>query len=203
MKIQPVTLSGRVIRLEPLSEAHVPGLCAVGLDERIWRLMVYGSMRTEDDMRRWVRDLLEAQQRGADLPFVAVLKENDRVAGATRYMVISQENRGLEIGGTWYGVEFQGTPVNPEAKYLLMRHAFETLGMVRVQLKTDLRNKHSQHAIEKLGAVKEGVLRNHMILPDGYIRTSVMYSIIDTEWPDVKRRLVERLGYDPAEWADR
>jgi RimJ/RimL family protein N-acetyltransferase len=131
------------------------------------------------------------------------MKEDDRVVGATRYMNIAPHHRGLEIGGTWYGVEFQGTVVNPEAKYLLMRHAFETLAVIRVQLKTDLRNERSQHAIEKLGAVKEGILRNHMVLPDGQIRSSVMYSIIDSEWPEVKRRLVKRLGYDPAEWAER
>lgn len=203
MNIQPVTLSGRVIRLEPLSEAHIPGLCQVGLDERIWRLMVYGNIRTEEDMRIWVCDLLNRQKMGADLPFVVLMKEDDRVVGATRYMYIVPQHRGLEIGGTWYGVEYQGTVVNPEAKYLLMRHAFETLGAIRVQLKTDQRNERSQRAIEKLGAVKEGVLRNHLILPDGQIRSSVMYSVIDSEWPDVKRRLVKRLGYDPAEWAER
>jgi RimJ/RimL family protein N-acetyltransferase len=196
-------LSGRVIRLEPMTEEHIPGLCQVGLDERIWRLMVYGSMRTEADMRAWVCDLLKRQEKGTDLPFVAVMKEDGRLAGATRYMNIAPEHRGLEIGGTWYGVEYQGTVVNPEAKYLLMRHAFETLGAIRVQLKTDLRNERSQRAIEKLGAVKEGVLRNHMILPGGQIRSSVMYSVIDAEWPEVKRRLVRRLGYDPAEWANR
>lgn len=198
MNITPVTLTGRVIRLVPLSEAHVPGLSAAGLDERIWKLMVYGSIRSEMDMRGWVRDLLERQARGTDLPFVVMLQADRRVVGATRYMNISPKDRGLEIGGTWYGVDYQGTAVNPEAKYLLLRHAFEDLGVIRVQIKTDSRNIPSQRAIEKLGAVKEGVLRNHMILDDGYVRDSVVYSIIDREWPAVRDRLIERLGYDPA-----
>jgi len=111
------------------------------------------------------------------------------VAGATRYMNIMPNDRGLEIGGTWYGPEFQRTVVNTECKYLLLSHAFETLGCIRVQLKTDLRNQRSQKAIERIGAVKEGVLRNHMILPNGHYRHSVYYSILDTEWPEVKRRI--------------
>jgi RimJ/RimL family protein N-acetyltransferase len=159
--------------------------------------MVYGSMHTEEDMRRWVEDLLARQTRGTDLPFAVVTCETGQVVGATRYMNINPNDRGLEIGGTWYAVEYQGTPVNPEAKFLLMRRAFEDLGVIRVQLKTDLRNVRSQRAIEKLGAVKEGVLRNHMILPNGHIRDSVIYSVIDQEWPAVKQKLIKRLGYVP------
>ena len=112
-----------------------------------------------------------------------------RVAGATRYLNIMPKDRGLEIGGTWYGTEFQRTAVNTECKYLLLTHAFETLACIRVQLKTDLRNERSQKAIERIGAKKEGVLRNHMILPDGNIRHSVFYSVLDSEWPEVKKNL--------------
>jgi len=104
------------------------------------------------------------------------------------------KDRGLEIGGTWYGTEFQRTAVNTECKYLLLKHAFETLGCIRVQLKTDSRNERSQKAIERIGAIREGILRNHMILPDGYIRDSVFYSILDSEWGTVKRRLEEKLA---------
>ena len=111
------------------------------------------------------------------------------MAGATHYLNIMPKDPGLEIGGTWYGIEFQRTPVNTECKYLMLRHAFETLGCIRVQLKTDSRNERSQKAIERIGAVKEGVLRNHMILPDGRIRDSVFYSILDREWPEVKKNL--------------
>jgi RimJ/RimL family protein N-acetyltransferase len=114
-------------------------------------------------------------------------------AGMTRYMTIDRPNRGLEIGGTWYGRRFRRTAMNTECKYLLMRHAFEVLGCIRVQLKTDLRNERSQQAIERLGAVREGVLRKNMIMPDGYHRSSVMYSVIDDEWPAVKARLEQLL----------
>jgi RimJ/RimL family protein N-acetyltransferase len=154
-----------------------------------WDFMVYGRMETAEDMRGWVQDILSRATRGTDLPFVAMQLASGRVAGATRYMNIMPNDRGLEIGGTWYGPEFQRTVVNTECKYLLLSHAFETLGCIRVQLKTDSRNERSQKAIQRIGAVKEGVLRNHMILPDGYIRHSVFYSIIDTEWPEVKKRL--------------
>ena len=117
----------------------------------------------------------------------------ERAIGATRYLNIDPGNRNLEIGGTWYGLEHQGTGVNAEAKYLLLRHAFESLGCLRVQLKTDLRNIRSQRAIERLGAVKEGLLRKHMTQPGGYVRDSLIYSIIDDEWPAVKSGLEARL----------
>jgi RimJ/RimL family protein N-acetyltransferase len=140
-----------------------------------------------------VLDILSRAKKGTDLPFVAVQLSSGRVAGATRYLNIMPKDRGLEIGGTWYGPEFQRTAINTECKYLLLRHAFETLGCIRVQLKTDLRNERSQRAIERIGAVREGVLRNHMILPDGRYRHSVFYSILDTEWPQVKERLEQML----------
>ena len=155
--------------------------------------MVYGSINTLEDMRGWVLDILSRAEKGTDLPFVAIHLASGRVAGATRYLNIMPNDRGLEIGGTWYGPEFQRTVVNTECKYLLLRHAFETLGCIRVQFKTDLRNERSQKAIERIGAVKEGVLRNHMILPDGHIRHSVFYSVLDTEWPEVKKRLEEMM----------
>jgi N-acetyltransferase len=181
----PVTLTGKHIRLEAMTEAHVPGLAAVGLDDSIWEHMLYGEVHTEDDVRGWVRDILSRP----DLPFVAIHLGSGRVAGATRYLNMVPEHRGLEIGGTWYGLEFQRTVVNTECKYLLLKYAFETLGCIRVQFKTDLRNERSQKAIERIGAVKEGVLRNHMILPDGRYRHSMFYSIVDTEWPEVKKIL--------------
>jgi len=192
--IEPVTLTGRIVRLEPMTEAHAPDLAQVGLDERIWNYMLYGEMKTEADIRGWVLEILRRQSLGADLPFAVIHLRSGKAVGATRYMEIRPEHRGLEIGGTWYGVGYQGSGVNVEAKYLLLKHAFEVLGYVRVQLKTDGRNLHSQGAIEKLGAVKEGVLRNHIIRPDGVIRDSVYYSIIDSDWPRVKLGLEERLA---------
>lgn len=186
----PVTLTGKVVRLEPLSEAHIPGLAAIGLDESIWEHMLYEPVRTEEDMRRWVLDILSRP----DLPFAVIHLPSGQVAGATRYLNIQPEHRGLEIGGTWYGRTFQRTAVNTESKYLLLRYAFETLGCIRVQFKTDLRNVRSQRAIERLGAKREGVLRNHMILPDGRLRDSVFYSILDTEWEEVKKKLEKKLA---------
>ena len=172
-----------------MTEAHIPGLAEIGVGQEFWDFMLYGDMKTEADMRNWVLDILSRVEKGTDLPFVAIHLASGRVAGATRYLNIMPKDRGLEIGGTWYGLDFQRTPVNTECKYLLLLHAFETLGCIRVQLKTDMRNERSQKAIERIGAKKEGVLRNHMILPDGRYRHSVFYTILDTEWPDVKKRL--------------
>jgi len=194
MEIRPVALKGNHARLEPMTAAHIPALAEIGVGQPFWDFMVYGRMETAHDMRGWVQDILSRAEKGTDLPFVAIQLASGRVAGATRYMNIMHHDRGLEIGGTWYGPEFQRTVVNTECKYLLLSHAFETLGCIRVQLKTDLRNERSQKAIERIGAVKEGILRNHMILPDGHYRHSVFYSILDTEWPEVKSRLEERMA---------
>lgn len=193
MEVKPVMLQGKHARLEPMTEAHAPALAEIGIGQPFWDFMVYGKINTVDDMRNWVLDVLSREKKGTDLAFVVIHLESGRVAGATRYLNIMPNDRGLEIGGTWYGPEFQRTAVNTECKYLLFKHAFETLGCIRVQLKTDSRNERSQKAIERIGAVKEGVLRNHMILPDGYYRHSVYYSILDTEWPDVRKRLEEMM----------
>lgn len=194
MEIKPVTLIGKYVRLEPMSLAHVEALAEIGVGREFWDFMVYGKMENADDMRGWVTDILGRAAKGTDLPFVAIHLASGRVAGATRYLNIMPNDRGLEVGGTWYGIDFQRTAVNTECKYLLFKHAFETLGAIRVQLKTDSRNERSQRAIERIGAVKEGVLRNHMILPDGIIRHSAYYSILDSEWEGVKKRLEERLA---------
>ena len=193
MKVQPVTLTGRVVRLEPLSEAHVPDLAAAGRDEDIWRYMPYATVRGEADMLAWVREMLRRQALGGDLPFAVVHAASGRAIGATRYMEIHPQHRNLEIGGSWYAPEHQRTAANTESKYLLLGHAFEALGCVRVQFKADLRNERSQRAIERLGAVREGVLRSNLIMPDGFIRSSVYYSILAEEWPGVKAGLEERL----------
>lgn len=193
MEVKPVVLTGNHVRLEPMTEAHASALAEIGTGQSFWDFMLYGNISTLEDMLNWVKDIRSRAEKGTDLPFVVIHLASDRVAGATRYLNIMPKDRGLEIGGTWYGTEFQRTAVNTECKYLLMQHAFETLKCIRVQLKTDLRNERSQKAIERIGAVKEGVLRNHMILPDGRYRHSVFYSVLDTEWPDVKKRLEEMM----------
>jgi RimJ/RimL family protein N-acetyltransferase len=155
--------------------------------------MRYGSVQTEGAMRAWVERLLHLQNQGSDLPFSVFHLADQRAVGCTRYLNINHRDRSLEIGGTWYGLAYQRTSVNTESKYLLLQHAFETLGCIRVHFKADSRNLRSQQALERIGAVKEGLLRRHMILPDGYVRDSVIYSILDSEWPAVKRRLEAKL----------
>ncbi len=189
MEIAPITLTGKVVRLEPLSEQHVPDLTVAAHDERIWRYMLYVYPDSEEKMLAWVRDILARQAAGTDLAFVVIHLASGRAIGATRYLEIRPEHRGLEVGGTWYAAAFQRTAVNTECKYLLLQHAFETLGCIRVQFKADARNERSLRAIERIGAVKEGILRQHMITPEGYLRDSMYYSILDREWPGVKARL--------------
>ena len=189
--ISPVILNGKYVRLEPMTEDHILGLAEIGVGQTFWDFMLYGRMDSVEDMRNWVRDILSRAEKGTDLPFVVIHLASGKVAGATRYLNIMPKDRGLEIGGTWYGTEYQRTLVNTECKYLLLTHAFERLGCIRVQLKTDLRNVRSQRAIERIGAKREGILRNHMILPSGQFRDSVFYSILDSEWPEVKKRLEE------------
>jgi RimJ/RimL family protein N-acetyltransferase len=194
MEVKPVVLTGKHVRLEPMTETHIPGLAEIGVGQPFWDFMLYGRMETEADMRGWVMDILSRVERKTDLPFTVIHLASGRIAGATRYLNIMPRDRGLEIGGTWYGADFQRTAVNTECKYLLLCHAFETLGAIRVQLKTDLRNERSQKAIERIGAKKEGILRNHMILPDGRYRDSVFYSILDSEWGEVKKNLFTMLN---------
>ena len=183
--------------MEPLSEAHVTDLAKVGLEPKIWQYMRYGQVNTTEQLRAWVSELIALQAAGTDLPFAVIFLASGCAIGSTRYLNIDRENRALEIGGTWYGLDYQGTLVNTECKYMLLRHAFETLGCVRVWFKTDRRNLRSQRAIERMGSVKEGILRNHMILPDGYLRDSVVYSLLPHEWPAIKASLEGRLNTKP------
>ncbi len=189
MKIEPVILTGRIVRLVPLSHDHLADLTEAGNNENIWTFMRYGFVNSWEKMRSMIDSLLAYQAEGTDLPFTVIHLPSGKAIGMTRYLNIEPANRGLEIGGTWYAPAFQRTGVNTECKYLLLRHAFEDLDCIRVQFKTDLRNLRSQKAIERIGAVREGVLRNHVILPGGVIRSSVYYSILSEEWPQVKAHL--------------
>ncbi|MBK8137598.1 MAG: GNAT family N-acetyltransferase [Chloroflexi bacterium] len=191
MNIQPVTLEGRTVRIEPLDRRHAADM-AEAADDDIFKYHVLLPEISTAGFERYIETLLS---RPNMVPFAQVLVATGKAIGGTTYMDIQTANRGVEIGTTWIGRAYHGTLVNPEAKYLLLRHAFEDQGTIRVQLKTDGRNLQSQRAIEKLGAVREGVLRNHVVMPDGFLRASVMYSITHEEWPAVKARLEERLGY--------
>jgi N-acetyltransferase len=191
--VQPVTLEGAHVRLEPLTLSHLDALCAVGLDEELWRWTT-AQVRSRDEMRQYIEAALEAQRQGSALPFATVERASGRVVGSTRYGNIELRDRRLEIGWTWIGRPWQRTAVNTEAKYLMLRHAFETLGCIRVELKTDALNERSRRAILRIGAREEGVLRKHMITASGRVRDTVYFSVIDSEWPQVKAALEEKLA---------
>ena len=193
LKIEPVVLDGAHVRLEPLSHEHHAGLCAVGLDETLWR-WIPTPVATPADMTAYMEKAFAEQKSGVSLPFAIVEKASGRVIGSTRYMNIEKVHHRLEIGCTWIGRDWQRTAVNTEAKYLLLRHAFETLGCIRVELKTDSLNEKSRAAILRIGAQHEGIFRNHMITASGRIRHTVYYSIVDSEWPAVKARLESKLN---------
>ena len=193
MEIKPLVLEGRAARLEPLSLAHAVELAAVATPE-IFTNTFPPPDYSPDGMRAVIGFLGTFQDW---CPFAIIAKETGKAVGMTCYLDIRPRDRALEIGFTWLAKAAQGTHINPECKFLLLRHAFEAQQALRVQLKTDRRNVQSQRAIEKLGAVREGVLRKHMTMPDGYVRDTVMYSITDEEWPVVKKRLQQRLGYEP------
>ena len=193
--LSPVTLVGHIVRLESLQLHHAAALYQASQNQRIWAYMPLNPSASLDTMNAWIEHTLQEQQAGAIVPFAIVENTTGRAVGSTRYLNILLHDRGLEIGWTWLSLEVQRTGVNTECKYLLLRHAFESLHMIRVQFKTDSRNLKSQQAIERIGGKREGVLRNHMILPNGYIRHSVFFSIIDSEWPDVKAALEEKMAY--------
>jgi RimJ/RimL family protein N-acetyltransferase len=196
MKVAPVTLQGRIVRLEPLTLGHLPGLCAVGLEPDLWR-WIPKPVTTAAEMREYVEIALDEQRRGVAVPFATVEQAGGRVIGSTRYATIDPVNRRLEIGWTWLTPAYQRTQANTEAKLLQLTHAFETLGAVRVELKTDALNVQSRTAILRIGATEEGTFRKHLITASGRWRDSVYFSILDTEWPTIKARLTEILA-DPS-----
>jgi N-acetyltransferase len=190
MNIQPVTLEGSVVRMETLTARHAEDL-ATNATPDIFVYTFPPPDFTPHGLATYIEDL---RGRANFCPFAMILKETGEAVGVSCFMDIQNHNRALEIGSTWIAKQYQGTKVNPEAKLLMLHHAFEEQGALRVQLKTDSRNLQSQRAIEKLGAVREGILRKHMIMPGNYQRDSVMYSITDDEWPAVKAKLLARIG---------
>jgi RimJ/RimL family protein N-acetyltransferase len=192
MIVQPVRLEGQLIHLVPLTLEHVPALYRHASPEIFRWVLEFPRDESLEAFQDWLR--ASAIEAPASLPFAIVLAETGEPIGSTGFLEIRERHRGLEIGRTWIGKAWQGTRVNPESKYLLLRHAFETLGALRVQFKTDSNNLHSQRAIEKLGAVREGVLRNYQIRSNGLPRHTMMFSIVAEEWPEVKAGREERLG---------
>jgi RimJ/RimL family protein N-acetyltransferase len=189
MDVQPVMLQGSAVRLEPLTMDHLPGLVRVGLDPELWR-WIPTNVQNAEDMRVYVERALDEQHKGTSVPFAIVAEATGEVVGSTRYMNIDRPNRRLEIGCTWLTPEYQRGRSNTEAKLMLLTHAFEMLGAIRVELKTDALNHKSRTAIARIGAKEEGTFRKHLITDTGRIRDTVYFSIIDSEWPAVKARLV-------------
>jgi len=189
----PLVLEGRTVRLEPLTPAHAAALVAAANDGELWRSTVT-IIPTAATIEGYLATAFKAKAAGQQYPFVTLDRATGTVIGTTRYLSIELAHRKLEIGSTWIGASHQRTSANTEAKYLMMRHAFEVLGAIRMQFITDALNTQSRRAIERLGAREEGILRNHMIMPGGRYRDSACYSIVEAEWPDVKRRLEERLA---------
>ncbi|MFT3745589.1 MAG: GNAT family protein [Pyrinomonadaceae bacterium] len=193
MKVEPVLLEGEFARLEPMRVDHLPALCKVGLEPSLWELTA-NIVKDAGDLERYVRSALADQMLGKAIPFVTVERESGTVVGSTRFGNIDTANRKVEIGWTWINPKWQRTAINTEAKLLMLTHAFEVWKCIRVELKTDIKNKRSQEAMKRIGCVEEGVLRNHMITEHGRFRDSIYFSIIDTEWPTVKENLMAKLA---------
>jgi RimJ/RimL family protein N-acetyltransferase len=187
-RLEPVTIEGSIVRLEPLSLDHVPALAEVALDPSIWRWTL-ARPTTEAELREWAEATIAGREAGTELPFATIDRASGRPIGSSRYMNIVLEHRRLEIGWTWVAKAFQRTGVNREAKLLMLRHAFDTLGCRRVEFKTDALNEPSRTALLGIGARFEGIFRNHMVMPEGRMRDSAYYSVIDSEWPDVRAAL--------------
>lgn len=188
--LEPPILEGERIKLIPFQEEHVKALFAISSPE-VWTYML-GEIKTELEKNKHVLNIIHLRQQMKAFPFVVVLKETNEIMGTTRLYEINLSQKSCELGATWYARKFQGTFVNSECKYLLLKYCFEELNLIRVQIKTDERNSRSQKAIERLGAVKEGILRNERILENGYIRNAVLYSITNDEWSTVKQGLKDR-----------
>ena len=188
MAIGLVILEGRYVRLEPLTAEHTTGLAEIGLDEDLWK-WIPTPVRTLEEMSAYVQTALGEGASGSALPFALIDKLSGRIIGSTRYGNIDRVHHRVEIGWTWVARQWQRSAVNTEMKYLLLRHAFETLKCIRVELKTDSLNERSRAAVLRIGAREEGTFRNHMITASGRIRNTVYFSVLDSEWPDVKTRL--------------
>ena len=192
--LEPVTLTGRRVRMETLDlTRHWDGLLEIGLEPSIWRWMI-PDVREPQDLRRYLDTAVEELAEGRSLPFTTIDIATGQIAGSTRFGSLDQHNRRVEIGWTWIGKQFQRTHINTEAKYLMFKHAFETLGCARVEFKANALNEKSRAAMERIGAKYEGTLRHHMIRDNGEWRDSVYYSVIESEWPEVKKRLEAMMG---------
>jgi RimJ/RimL family protein N-acetyltransferase len=196
--VTPVTLVGRLVRLEPLEAGHLPGLVAAGADPSTWTWL-RAPLTDEATMRAWLDEALRARDAGAEVPFAILDAAAGTVLGSTRYMGIARAHRRLEIGWTWLAPAARGTGVNTETKLLLLEHAFERLGAHRVALRTDALNGRSRAALAAIGATFEGISRRHMVMASGRVRDTAWYAIVDEDWPAVRERLRARLAAQAAD----
>jgi RimJ/RimL family protein N-acetyltransferase len=188
VKTEPVVLEGTHVRLEPLARWHHAALSEVALDPELWRWALR-DVRTREDLQAYIETALREQTEGRSLPFVIIERASGRAVGSTRFGGIEPRHRRIEIGWTWIGRPWQRTAINTEAKYLMLRHAFENWGCIRVELKTHALNQRSRDAILRIGGREEGTLRKHAVSDRGVPRDTVCFSILDDEWPEVKARL--------------
>jgi RimJ/RimL family protein N-acetyltransferase len=186
-------LEGRVVRLEPLARRHEQGLFEAAQDERIWRWMPYDASASPETFHAWLEDALAASESGTEAAFATVDAGTGEPAGSTRYLALRPDHKVLEIGWTWLAPAYWQTGANVEAKMLMLEHAFEDLGCLRVEFKTDSRNERSRTALAALPARFEGIFRKHMLVRGGQRRDSAYYSIIDDEWPEVRENLMRRI----------
>lgn len=191
---EPVVLTGRSVRLEPLTPEHIPALIFAGSDPAIFRFYPV-DFSGATGMKSFFDDAFRTRDQGTALPFAVIV--SGEPVGSTRFMSIERRHRRAEIGSTWLAPRVQRTTVNTEMKYLMLSHAFETLRLMRVEFKTDSLNEPSRRALARIGAVEEGTFRNHMLAQHGRIRHSVYFSITDQDWPSVKTRLQEKMAQDP------
>jgi RimJ/RimL family protein N-acetyltransferase len=192
VSLEPITLEGSHVQLQPLSESHNDALCEVGLDPELWKWIPIQVLDREQ-MLHYIRAALSDQAKGISLPFVTIDLASGKVVGSTRFLNIDLPNKRVEIGATWLAKPWQRSALNTEAKYLMMRHAFETLGCNRVEWKTDSLNTQSRNAILRLGAKQEGIFRQHMVTWSGRLRDTVYFSVIAPEWPEVKKNLEAKI----------
>ncbi|MBA3631767.1 MAG: GNAT family N-acetyltransferase [Acidobacteria bacterium] len=192
MKIKEIILGGKFVSLVPLRLEHLDTLYEIGLDKSLWFWTV-NVIKNLDDMRCYVETALDEFERKVSLPFVTIEKSSGKIVGSTRFGNIDTKNRKVEIGWTWINPRWQRTFINTEAKLLMLAHAFETWNCIRVELKTDVLNEKSRNAILRIGAKEEGILRQHVITDAGRFRDSVYFSIIDSEWREVKANLEKKL----------
>jgi RimJ/RimL family protein N-acetyltransferase len=190
--VEPLTLEGRHVTLEPLGREHAAGIRGAAADGELWRLW-YTGVPAPEKTEAWIDAALAMREKQGAMPFAVREKTTREIVGSTRYFNVEAAHRRLEIGHTWYARRAQRTAVNSECKLLLLTHAFEALACIAVEFRTSYFNFQSREAIARLGAKQDGILRNHQIQPDGTLRDTVVFSIIEGEWPAVKRNLVFRL----------